>query len=75
MGYSELPHLSHEVGDGKRCPDIEKIEKVKEAIPPTTKKELRSFLGLTGFYRSYIKDYSGIAIPLTDMTKKDAQRS
>ena len=71
VGYSDLPYLGHEVGDGKRWPDAEKIEKVKQAIPPTTKKELRSFLGLTGFYRSYIRDYSGIAIPLTDMTKKD----
>ena len=71
VGYSDLQYLVHEVGDGKRWPDVAKIEKVKHAIPPTTKKELRSFLGLTGLYRSYIRDYSGIAIPLTDMTKKD----
>lgn len=71
IGYDELPYLGHEIGGGKRWPDKEKIDKVREASPPTTKKELRSFLGLTGFYREYIRGYSTIAVPLTDMTKKD----
>lgn len=71
VGYSELPYLGHEVGRGKCWPEADKVKKVRKATTPTTKKELRSFLGLTGFYRSYLESYSSIAIPLTDMTKKD----
>jgi hypothetical protein len=70
IGFSELPYLGHEIGAGKRWPEADKIEKVRSASLPETKKELRSFLGLSGFYRQYIKDYSEVALPLTDMTKK-----
>lgn len=71
VGFDQLPYLGHEIGDGKRWPESDKVDKINQAIPPITKKELRSFLGLTGFYREYIDSYSSIAIPLTDMTKKD----
>ncbi|KAK7109283.1 hypothetical protein V1264_013350 [Littorina saxatilis] len=71
VGFDQLPYLGHEIGNGKRWPESDKVEKIRQAAPPTTKKELRSFLGLTGFYRQYIESYSSIAIPLTDMTKKD----
>jgi hypothetical protein len=71
VGYSELPYLGHEIGRGRRWPEADKVEKISKATPPNTKKELRSFLGLTGFYRAYIKNYSTIAIPLSDMTKKE----
>ncbi|KAK7113091.1 uncharacterized protein [Littorina saxatilis] len=70
VGYSELPYLGHGIGGGKRWPEADKVDKIKSATPPSTKKELRSFLGLCGFYRSYINSYASIAIPLTDMTKK-----
>ena len=65
-----LPYLGHEVGGGKKWPEADKVEKIQKATLPRTKKELRSFLGLCGFYRSYIEGYSKIATPLTDMTKK-----
>ena len=71
IGFDELPYLGHSVGNGKRWPEEEKITKVKEAKLPNTKKELRSFLGLTGFYRSYVENYSKVAAPLSSMTKKD----
>ena len=37
---------------------------------PRAKKQVRVFLGLTGYYRRFIPDYALIAAPLTDLTKK-----
>ena len=37
---------------------------------PKTKKGVRSFLGLTGYYRRFIADYAKLALPLSDLTKK-----
>ena len=70
IGFDHIPYLGHEIGNGKRWPEDEKITKIINAKPPTTKKELRAFLGLTGFYRQYVQDYSSIAAPLSDKTKK-----
>ena len=47
-----------------------KIEAVQQFNLPITKKDVRSFLGLTRYYRKFIKDYATIAIPLTNMLKK-----
>jgi len=46
------------------------IEKIRAAPRPTNKTQVRSFIGLAGYYREYIPHYSTIASPLTDLTKK-----
>ena len=51
-------------------PDPTKIEAVKSFPAPTTKKDVRVFLGLAGYYRRFIPNYSSLAAPLTDLTKK-----
>lgn len=33
--------------------------------------DIRAFLGLTGYYREYVKDYARLALPLADLTKND----
>ncbi|KAJ9561703.1 hypothetical protein OSB04_006863 [Centaurea solstitialis] len=46
---------------------------VKSWESPKTPSEVWSFLGLTGYYRKFIKDFSRIAIPLTALTKKNVE--
>lgn len=53
------------------CP--EKVESVVNMAPPKNVKGVRSFLGLSGFYRRFIPQYSKIAEPLTRLTKKDSR--
>ena len=68
----ELIFLGHLVGGARKAVDLEKIN-ILEKIPiPRTKKEVRAFLGFIGFYKSFIKDYSEIAVPLTDLLKKSS---
>jgi hypothetical protein len=51
--------------------DPTKVKGVADWIRPQNAKDVRSFLGFTGFYRYFIKDYSKIARPLIDLTKKN----
>ncbi|GJU83383.1 putative reverse transcriptase domain-containing protein [Tanacetum coccineum] len=48
-----------------------KIKAVKNCTSPTTPTEVRQFLGLTGYYRRFIKGFSKIAKPLTKLTQKN----
>ena len=72
IGNSSVEFVGHIVGDGKISLLEENVAKVLEAPRPTTKKQVRSLLGLTGYYRDFIPDYSKVALPLTDLTKKGA---
>ncbi|GBM23099.1 Retrovirus-related Pol polyprotein from transposon 412 [Araneus ventricosus] len=60
----------HIVGSGQHSPDPEKAEVLRNLSRPSTKKELRSFLGLASYYRDYIPNFSENVLPLTDLTKR-----
>ncbi|XP_048232892.1 uncharacterized mitochondrial protein AtMg00860-like [Ricinus communis] len=66
----EVAFLGHIVGDGKLRMDGSKVKVIQDWEPPTKVTELRSFLGLVNYYRRFIKGYSSIATPLTDLLKK-----
>ena len=70
FAFEEVEFLCHVVGKGKVKPKPSKIDAIQKAKRPETKSQLRSFLGLTGYYRAYIPEYAAIAVPLTDGTKK-----
>jgi len=70
IGFSTMDYLGHTLRHGNLAPDAAKIEQLKEAPQPTTKTEVRSFLGFAGYYRRHVPGFSTIALPLTNLTKK-----
>ena len=56
-----------------RLPEENRVSKILNWPIPTTVKEVRGFLGLCGTVRIWIQDFSKIAKPLTELTKKDAE--
>lgn len=67
----ECSYLGHTVGRGIIRPEQAKIDAVATFQRPKTKKNLQTFLGLTGYYRRFIKNFSTMAARLTDQTRKD----
>ncbi|KAJ1177696.1 hypothetical protein NDU88_002948 [Pleurodeles waltl] len=70
LGKTDISYLGYIIGDGKLRPQMSKIEAISNAPNPKTKKDLRSFLGLVGYYRRFIPAYSTLAAPLTDLLAK-----
>ena len=53
--------------------DTQKIEAISEWPRPTTVIEIRSFLGLAGYYRRFLQDFSRIETPMTRLTQKNTK--
>ena len=67
----QCSYLGHIVGSGQVQPDPSKLEAVRRFAIPMSKKEVRIFLGLTGYSRKFMNNYSSIAAPLSDLTRTD----
>lgn len=70
LGFETIEFLGHQVSKGCLKPNLDKIDAIVNAHRPQSKKKLRSFLGLAGYYRKFFPNFSAIAVPLTDKTKK-----
>jgi len=63
--------LGHKISERGMEVDKAKVEIIEKLPPPTNVKGIRSFLGHTGFYRRFIRDFSKIAKPLCNLLNKD----
>ncbi len=70
IGKNEVTFLGYRISREGSQPDNKNVEAVLEVKPPTKVKEVRIFLGMTGFYRKHIHNYVKIATPLTSLTRK-----
>ena len=67
---SEIEYLGHIVSSQGIRPDPKKVNTIQNWPKPQSVYEVRSFLGLSGFYRKFVKNFSRIALPLTLLTCK-----
>ena len=63
-------HLGHCLGQGMIGLQDVNVQKMRGAPRPTTKKEIRPFSGLAGYYQDFIPNFAAIAAPLSDLTRK-----
>jgi len=67
----EVSYLDHVIGQTGVKPDEKRIEAVSDYPKPKTTRELKGFLGLAGYYRRFIINFSKISKPLTELLKKN----
>ncbi|MDQ4222905.1 hypothetical protein RBK84_00810, partial [Pseudomonas aeruginosa] len=67
----EVRFLGHVVSEQGITVDPAKVAAIQDWIRPKNATDVRSFLGLAGYYRRFIKDFSKTAAPLTNLTKKN----
>ncbi|KAL4295662.1 hypothetical protein GQ457_12G011410 [Hibiscus cannabinus] len=71
FGAEEIDYLGYVISQGVIRMDKGKVSSIMDWLAPTRIKELRGFLGLSGYCRRFIQGYGIIARPLTNMLKKD----
>jgi len=67
FSFDRIKILGHVVQNGLICPDPDKVAAIASWPRPTNKTQLKSFLGLVNFVRSYVPNYVAIAHPLTEL--------
>jgi hypothetical protein len=67
--------LGHTISSDSISVDPSKVQEVLDWKPPTSVHQIRSFLGLTGYYRRFIPNFSRIVKPMTELLKKGVKFS
>lgn len=70
FAQQSLEYLGHIISAQRGTTDPTKTQAIVTWPTPTDAKQLRSFLGLSSYYRKFIKNYGAISRPWTDLLKK-----
>lgn len=70
FAQKRIAYLRHVISEEGVATDDSKIQSIRDLPTPSTLKELRGFLGLTGYYRKFIKHYAILSQPLSALLKK-----
>lgn len=68
FGQGTVTYLGRQVGGGKVRPVEAKVSAIIQFLAPETRCELKQFLGMTGYYRCFCRNFSTVVQPLTDLT-------
>ena len=69
-GANRMEFLGHQIGGDVITPSSDNLEKLQKTPCPTSKKQVRSFLGLVGYYKDHIPVFAEISALLSDLVKK-----
>ena len=70
FGTDSIDFLGHQLQQGLIGLHEDNVAKIRKAPRPSTKKQVRSFMGLAGYYRDFIPNFAAVAAPLSDLTQK-----
>ena len=70
---TEVAYLNHIIDRDGVKPNPAKIAAIRNFPQPRTVRAIRQFLGLSGYYRRFIRDYAKLAKPLSNLLKKDTK--
>ncbi|XP_041947558.1 uncharacterized protein LOC121708759 isoform X4 [Alosa sapidissima] len=73
FGKATVTYLGKQVGQGQVRPVEAKIQAIVEFPIPKTKREVRRFLGMAGYYRSFCRNFSDVVLPLTNLLRTTAE--
>ena len=71
FGHAHVTYLGHVVGQGQIKPVMAKVKAIIDYPVPHSKKEVMRFLGMSGYYRKFCKNFSNVCEPLTRLLRKD----
>lgn len=73
FGEDQVEYLGHIVSAHGISPDPRKVEKLRTYPIPKSVRDVRAFLGFTGYYRRFIRSFAIIAEPLFELLKSDQE--